>query len=140
MKKSTTELENILNQAKTFDDYLTSEEDNFSQTPLPELLKELMKKKNMSASELIARSGLDRTYTYQILSGAKHPSREKIEAIAFALSLTLEEVQTLLRHAGYPTLYARNPRDSILIFVLQRHGSLADVNELLFDYGYEILG
>ncbi|MGN0485289.1 MAG: helix-turn-helix domain-containing protein [Lachnospiraceae bacterium] len=139
MEKSTQELEKILNQVKTFDEYMEKEEENLNPAPLHELLKEHMAQKKISAAELINRSGLDRTYTYQILSGAKRPSREKVEALSFALSLTLEEVQTLLRRAGYPTLYAKNQRDSILIFVLQRHGTLADVNELLFDYGYDIL-
>lgn len=140
MEKTTQELEQVLNQVNTFDEFVLQEEDNLNPAPLHELLKEHMTQKNISAAELISRSGLDRTYTYQILSGAKRPSREKVEALSFALCLTLEEVQTLFRRAGYPTLYAKNQRDSILIFILQRHGSLSDVNELLFDYGYDILG
>ena len=139
MEKTTQELMQILKQSQSLDEFLEKEDDSLHPAELSELLKDFLCKKKMSASELIRRSGLDRTYTYQILSGVKRPSREKVEALCFALSLSLDEVQTLLHRAGYPTLYPKNQRDSILIFVLQRHGSLADVNELLYDYGYPVL-
>lgn len=139
MTKSTQELLEILKQTPQIDDYIENEENNMVQMELHQYLQILLEKKQLSSSQLIKRSGLDRTYTYQILSGKKTPSRDKVLAICFALELSFEETQNLLKATGYPILYARIKKDSILIFALQHQTSLTDANELLFDFGYDTL-
>lgn len=139
MTKSTQELLEILKQAPQIDDYIEKEEDNMVQMELYQYLQNLLEKKQLSPSQLITLSGLDRTYTYQILSGKKNPSRDKVLAISFAMGLSFEETQSLLKATGYPILYARLKRDSILIFALQHKVTLTDVNELLFDFKFDTL-
>lgn len=139
MTKSTQELLEILKQTSQIDDYIENEENNLVQMELHQYLQILLEKKQLSSSQLIKRSGLDRTYTYQILSGKKTPSRDKVLAICFSLELSFEETQNLLKATGYPILYARIKKDSILIFALQHKTSLTDANELLFDFGYDTL-
>ena len=139
MHKSTQELLTILRNSPNINDYIDNEQENMTQTELHQYLKQLLSEKKISPSELIRCSGLDRTYAYQILSGTKTPSRNKVLALCFALTLSFEETQALLKSTGYPILYARIKNDSIIIFALQHKAALADVNELLFDFGYEPL-
>lgn len=139
MRKSTQELLKILNETPQISDYIEKEEDNMVQAELFQYLNALLNEKQISASQMIKLSGLDRTYAYQILSGTKKPSRDKVLAICFALKLTFEETQNLLKATGYPILYARIKKDSILIFALQHNSALADANEMLYDFSFQIL-
>lgn len=141
MRKSTQELLKLLNEAPQVSDYIENEAENMvQQTSLCTYLNALLEEKQVNKSEMIKLSGLDRTYTYQILSGAKkNPDRDKVLAICFALKLSFEETQNLLKTAKYPILYARIKKDSIIIFALQHNASLADVNEMLYDFGFNTL-
>ena len=104
--------------------------------PLHTYLNDIFAEKEISPSQCIRNSGLDRTYCYQIFSGRKLPSRDKVLALCFGLSLDVEDTQLLLKSTQ---LYPRNERDSIIIFALQRNASILEANELLLDLGYEIL-
>lgn len=139
MKKSTQELLDIIKKSPQISDYIENETTNLIQQELHQYLQQLLTEKQLSPAELIKRSGLYRTYGYEILSGKKRPDREKVLALCFAFSLSFEETQNLLKATGYPILYARIKRDSIIIFALQHAASLTDVNELLFDFGFDIL-
>ena len=113
--------------------------DGSSSDSLSEHLKQLMKEKNINASELIKRSRIERTYCYQILNGRKKPGRDKIIAIALALSLSVDETQRVLRIAKEGDLYAKDKRDCILIFALNHKYNLLDTNQLLTHYDEEEL-
>ena len=56
------------------------------------------------------------------------------------MKLTEEEVQTLLKHSGYTPLYPRIPRDGVLLFALHHQYSVDDVNGLLFEGDFALLG
>lgn len=139
MVKKTQELLDVLKGVAQPEDYIEKEEDNLVKMELYEYIHNLLKNKGISSGQLIKDSGLDRTYTYQILSGAKSPSRDKVLAICFTLKLSFDEIQNLLKATGYPILYARISRDSIIIFALQHSRTLTDTNELLFDFGYNLI-
>ena len=139
MRKTTEELLNILNQSKDIKEYLNHQQENFTEGTLSEHLAGLMAEKSVSPGECIRRSGLDRTYCYQIFSGAKKPSRDKLLALCIALELTAEEVQRLLKSAGYPILYPRVRRDSIILFAIERGYTVMEVNEFLHDMDFALL-
>lgn len=139
MVKKTQELLDILKNVAQPEDYIEKEKDNLVRMELYEYIQNQLEDKGISKGQLIKNSGLDRTYTYQILSGDKRPSRDKVLAICFTLKLSFEEVQNLLKATGYPILYARINRDSIIIFALQHDRTLTDTNELLFDFGYTLI-
>lgn len=88
-----------------------------------------------TSAELIRRSGLDRSYYYQILRGSRKPGRSKVLAMALAGRLTVEETQRALRLAGCAGLYARVRRDLILLFCLERGYDAVRADILLADYG-----
>ncbi|MCI8489649.1 MAG: XRE family transcriptional regulator [Lachnospiraceae bacterium] len=139
MKKTTEELLKTLQKTAEIDSFLLEEDENFKTLPLHLYLDKVFAKSEITRSQCIRNSGLDRTYCYQIFSGQKLPSRDKVLALCFGLALGFEKTQLLLKSTGYPPLYPRNKRDSILIFALQRKHSILETNELLQDLGYELV-
>lgn len=101
---------------------------------LPDYLRKTIKDKNLSSSEVIKRSRIERTYCYQILNGRKRPGRDKLVALALAMNLSFEETQQLLSVANLGILYARSKRDSILIYAINNKMSVLDTNFLLTQY------
>ena len=101
---------------------------------LPDYLRKTIKDKNLSSSEVIKRSRIERTYCYQILNGRKRPGRDKLVALALAMNLSFEETQQLLSVANLGILYARSKRDSILIYAINNKMSVLDTNVLLTQY------
>lgn len=139
MKKTTGELLDILRNTSNIDSFMEKEQENFVADDLTAYLEKLLEEKSLTKSDCIKHSGLDRTYAYQIFSGMKKPSRDKLLALCFAMKLTEEEVQTLLKHCGYTPLYPRVPRDGIILWALNQHFSVSDVNELLYEGDFELL-
>lgn len=101
---------------------------------ISDYLKAILKEKNMTPSDVIKKSRIERTYCYQILNGRKKPGRDKLIAIALALSLDLNETQRLLETAKEGVLYAKSKRDSVLIYALNNKMSVLDTNYLLNQY------
>lgn len=139
MKKTTEELLKILKNTPDMGTYLSQEKDNINTIVLAEYLQKICKQKNVSKAQCIKQSGLDRNYAYQVFSGTKYPARDKVLALCFGLSLSLDEIQNLLKTTGYPILYAKNKRDSVIIFAVQRGYSIINVNELLYEMGMELV-
>lgn len=139
MKKPTDELLNILCESSNLDTYFNEEDENLSSIPLHDYLNGLCAKLDMTPAQCIKGSGLDRTYAYQIFSGKKIPSRDKVLALGFGFQLSLDDMQTLLKHTGYPALYPRNRRDCVIIYALQKKSSLITLNETLQDMGHKLI-
>lgn len=140
MKKTTGELLELLKKSSNASSYIENATDDLiQQIPLSDYLSEIMDSKQISRSDIVHRSGLDRGYVYEILSGKKTPSRDKVLAICFAVPLSADETQQLLKSTGYPTLYARIERDSIILFTLEHSLSLTDANELLYEMNHPLL-
>lgn len=137
--KTTEELENEIKEA---DDILTYLEENKAEMHLdsfPEYLKSWLKIKHLTKADVVHRSNLNRAYVYQIFLGKKYPSRDKVIAIAFGLTLNSEETQTLLKQAGYRELYPRDPRDVLLLYAIKHGMTILEANELLYDHSIDVL-
>ena len=104
MKKSTQELFDLMKKTQAFDTYMEITKEERVETTVSAALEKLLEEKNINKSKCIEASGLDRTYAYQIFSGIKTPSRDKLLALCLGMGLTLEETQTLLKQTGYPPL------------------------------------
>lgn len=129
-----------LANAETLDEYLDNYEMDMIPDDLPTHLNKLLVQKGMYLAEVARDSLFDRKYIYQIFSGEKKPSRDKLIAIAFGLHLSEEETQTMLKISENRELYVRDKRDSIILFALQRSMSISEVNDLLYDRGFSLLG
>ena len=95
----------------------------------------LDKVKQMTRVEIIRKSGLERTYAYQILNGTRLPGRDKVIALALASGLSLTETQRALEICSLGILYSRNRRDAILIFSVNRGITVQETQELLVEFG-----
>jgi len=138
-EKTTDELLNEIKQTGEIEEFLEKNSAEFSEKPLHKYINDLIDASGDSKADIIARSGLNRIYAYQILSGKRLPSRDKLIAFAFGLQLGLDDTDRLLKYAGYSPLYARSKRDAIIISVIDKHGNIFNVNEKLYDNGFRIL-
>lgn len=91
---------------------------------LSEYLGELLEEKHLKRAEVVRMANLNETFGYQIFTGARNPSRDKVLQIAFAMALSLRETNRALEAAGVSALYSKDRRDAIIIFCLDRGCSL----------------
>ena len=95
--KTTEELKHEIKAATDIEDYLKSNRESLLQGNLAQHLNRLLSQKGLSKADVVRGSLLSRAYVYQIFSGEKTPSRDKLIATAFGLGLSDEETQTLLK-------------------------------------------
>lgn len=141
MKKSTDELMNILKSKKSVDEYFSENDDEIFFGALGDLINYYIATKKLEKSEVVRKSGMNRGYCYEILSGKKEKniSRDKVIMICFGLGLSIEESEQLLKKSGYNPLYSRDTRDSIIAFSLKEGIGIIDTNIKLSEYNLEIL-
>ena len=140
MKKTTSQLLDILKGKKEYSEYLEQEIGEMIFSSVKEYLELLINEKKLHKSDIIREGNLDRNYAYQIFNGTKlNPSRNKILMIAFGMHLNIEETRKLLKISSLSDLYPRNTRDGAILFALNKGLSLLEANELLHSLGLEIL-
>lgn len=138
-EKSTDELRHEITMATDMEDYLTRNQEHLLKDSLSEHLHMLLTEKNLRRADVIRGSLLGRSYVYRIFAGDKIPSRDKLIALSFGLQLTEEETQKMLKLSGNRELYARDERDALILFALQRNMSIMDANGMLLDHGFAVL-
>ncbi|WP_373599772.1 hypothetical protein [Paraclostridium bifermentans] len=142
-KDKTIELMSILNDIEDenyLDEFIKSAINNFSDLGLPKFFEDICGTKNIKKSVLIKNADIDRTYGYQILSGAKKPSRDNILKLCISANLNLDESNKALKLGNVGELYPKNPRDSIIIFGINKNLDLLKIDDLLYNRGFDILG
>ncbi len=137
--KSTSELMNEIKQTHEIEKFIEKNRNEFLNEQLYVVLNNMLKERAMKKSEVVARSGLNRVYCYQIFSGKRLPSRDKLIALCFGFKLNLEQTNSLLKNVGFAELYVKNKRDSIIIFGIDSRKSIFAVDEILFENGLNIL-
>ena len=98
----------------------------------PEYFRSLQKVQNTESSELIQKSGLERSYYYQVMKGSRSPSRDKVLRLCIAAGLDLRETTRALELSGNATRYPKRRRDIILTVAINQSASVDDTNLLLF--------
>ena len=141
MKKSTDDLMNILKQSPSVDDYFDQNDSEIFFGSLSEMIDYFLARKNLTKADVVRGSGMNKGYCYEIMSGktTKNISRDKVIMFCFGLNLTVDEAQQLLKKSGYAPLYARDTRDSIIIYSLEHHINILNTNIKLGEYNLEIL-
>lgn len=137
--KTTTELQRELSACASLSDFLQANPCVTETCSVSDLLRQLLEERRLTRAEVIARSGINDIYVHQILSGKRHPSRDKLLCLAFALELDAAQVQDLLKRCGYAPLYAKNRRDSAILYGFYHSLTLYTVNESLYEIGEELL-
>ena len=144
-QKNTKELVDILGKThiSEFDKFCKEQKDSMDpdEHAFSEYIKGLLKEKKMTQQMVFLKADIPERYGYKLLSGEKHTrQRDVLLRICYAAEMTLEETQRALQKYGMPQLYAKIPRDALLIIIFnERPGGIIEVNELLSEKGMDML-
>lgn len=133
----------IVEELQLCEDFKTFYDENKTYMITHTLAEQLCKFAEASGfkkADIIRRAELSDVYGYQIFSGVRMPTRNKLICLALSMALTLDQVQLLLRTAGYAPLYVKLPADSIIMYGICKKMEIPDINALLFQYKCELLG
>lgn len=144
-RKSTQELEKILGSTHVADigKYLKENSESIitSENEFSVYVKQIIKENDMMLQRVFLDADIPERYGYKLLSGEKKTrQRDVILRICYAGKLSLNETQRALKIYGLPELYAKIPRDAMIMIAFnERPGSIIDVNALLMDNGMDSL-
>lgn len=136
-EKNTINLESILKSThlSEFENYCIENKESLliDEKAFSVYFKELFKEKGISQQMVFLMADIPERYGYKLLSGEKRTKqRDVILRICYAAEFSLEETQRALKEYGMPELYAKIPRDALLMIIFnERPGSVIEVNELL---------
>lgn len=133
--KTTAALMNEIKSTPYIQQFLSENRDDIYNPQLKEHLQMLLRTKKTNKINVIRAGALNENYAYQIFSGLKYPSRDKIIQLAIGFGLNCEETSRLLKIADVGDLYPRSRRDAILIFCIERRLGIMQINDLLYDLG-----
>ena len=139
MEKDTSEIVKELGLCQDFQTFYNENKDYMVFADLTGLLTELLQRKGLKKSHVIKNAELSEIYGYQIFSGVRVPERKKLLCLAISMELNIDEVQQLLKCAGYPQLYVKKPFDSVVLYGFCKGMSVVEINELLYKYNLETL-
>ena len=140
MQKDTSEIVKQLQLSPDFQSFYQENRDYMVDKTLAQLLEQLLQQTGISKAKAIKNAETSEIYGYHIFAGSRIPERGKVLALAIGMGLKLEQVQQLLKAAGYSPLYVKRPFDSVVLYGIMKNMSVAQINELLYDYGMETLG
>lgn len=132
MKKNTDDLKQELMEAPELERFLRENEGSFRKTDLGDMLETMRVRRGLSKAALAKNAGISEVYLYQILSGMRKPTRDKLICLAFSAGIDDKETQQLLKHNGYAELYAADRRDAILLYGITHGMDLFEVNDALY--------
>ena len=138
-ERSTKDLEQKLADCARVECYLEENTSYMHDRPLADYLTKLLEKHGLKRTDVIRESGMNDIYVHQIFSGKRTPSRDKLLCICFGMRLSAEETQDVLKWCGFPVLYAKKRRDSVILYALYREMSLMQCNEELYAVGEQLL-
>ena len=144
-EKNTKELESILGstRVKQIGTYLDENSDSLlkGEKNFSVYFKEIIKEKDMLQQDVFLQADIPERYGYKLISGEKHTKqRDIIIRLCYAAHMSLDETQKALRLYEMPQLYAKVPRDAVLIVCFnERPGSIIDINTLLRQQGMDTL-
>lgn len=144
-EKITRELEDILGSTHSseFDAFVKAQKKEMVQgsDSFSTFIKDCLKEHKISQQLAFLRADVPERYGYKLLAGEKRTrQRDVILRICYGGELSLKETQMVLKLYEMPELYARIPRDALIMIIFnERPGSVIDVNELLRKNGFEPL-
>ncbi len=141
--KETEELNKILGRThlNEFGQFQSEELNSEESESFQVYIRELLTQKKLTQQEVFLRADIPERYGYKLLSGEKVTrQRDVILRICYAAELTLNETQRALRKYRLPELYAKIPRDALLMIIFnERPGSVIEVNAILKKHDMEML-
>lgn len=138
-RKNTTELLRDLKRTATFSDFVKRNSSSLKHSEFTETLNRLYRAQGRSKAEIARAAGISEAYLYQICSGARVPSRNRLLCVCIGMKAEIEDTQMLLKQCGYAPLYPREKRDAVILHGLMHGMELNSVNDTLFEEGEEPL-
>ena len=143
--KSTDELEKALGSTHPGNaaEYLRENEESLlpDDHAFADFMREKLKEKNLLQQEVFLMADIPERYGYKLISQEKHTKqRDIILRICYASKMTLEETQKALRIYRMPELYAKVPRDALIMIAFNElPGDVIELNQFLKQNGMEPL-
>ena len=124
--KTTGSLTELLQKAKPSDISSFLEENAESllqgEKPFAAYMRERFHEKKLRRQDVFLQADIPEGYGYKLISEEKHTvQRDVILRICLAGQFSLQETQTALRLYGMTPLYAKIPRDAVLIVAINQH-------------------
>ncbi len=139
-QRSTVELIEVLKNKSSYAEAREEMQNCLYPMKLSEFLKKVTEERGMKPSEIMRRSGLKKSYFYQLLDGTReNPSRDTLIQLGFGIGFTLDELQEFLTNRGAAQLYPRIARDGIIIYAVQHGLDIIDCDILLAENGEKTL-
>lgn len=142
-EKNTDELEKVLQSThiKDFDLYCQKTAGNLADEAFDVYMKNIFEEKDLTQQLIFLRADIPERYGYKLLSGEKRTrQRDVILRICYAAEMSLAQTQRALKKYEMPELYAKLPRDALLMIIFnERPGDIIEVNEILKQHGMETL-
>ncbi len=143
-KKDTKELEKMLE--KTHPDEIgeflrENGEETLEDRPFKTYMDEKLKEKGLQKQDVFVKADISMGYGYKLLTEEKTTrQRDVILRICYAAEFTVAETQHALELCKMNRLYARDPRDALIMVCFNsRPGSIIDVNKQLRKNKMEVL-
>lgn len=130
----TAELLDILksiNSYEALENHLDTNLSNITTYSFNEYFNYMCENNDLKKSLILNNSGLSKSYFYQVLDGSKNPSRDTIIKLSISAGFTLEETERSLLLGKALKLYAKDLRDSIIIFCINKGFNLINTNIFL---------
>ena len=137
--KTTGELLEELMEPGSFSSYLSRNREQMLHPNVGRELDKLCRGQKLSKAAVARRSGVSEVYLHQVLAGKRSPSRDRLLCLCIGLSAGVEEIQKLLRQAGFAQLDPRITRDALILYGLSRGQSLPQINGALLVQGDKAL-
>ena len=126
-------LEMIKTDPAVFMDNLELNELKDSDTMFFEFFYKLLEKNQLTIKQLVYKTTISQSYLYQIASKKRRLGRDTAIILAFAMQLSFEETQKLLKYSGNAVLYPKVRRDAIIICCIDSKMTFEQANEILLE-------
>ena len=124
-------LNNRLLQSNNIEEFIRNNESELSSSVFCDYLYALVAERGLKITEAITKAEMNESYGYQLFSGRRHPSRDKVIQMSIGIHLSLSETNRLLKLAGKSELYVRDKRDAVFMFVINKRLSVLETEKIL---------
>ncbi len=102
-------------------------------------MEDLLSSHDTTIRDLIPKLGYERSYIYQMFNGTRVPTRVFLLRLAILLGFDFEETQRTLFVSGNTLLYAKIRFDAVIIYALEHHLDVPQLEDMLQEVGEKSL-
>lgn len=142
MKKSTEEIANEIDNAKSWEDVeRILKENEIGRQTFGDRLLELCDAYKMKPGKLqveVLEVSVSKSQFYAAINGTRNPSAEIVIRIALVLGTTIEELNELLKLAKHKELYSKTIEGNVIAFGIKNKKSIYEIDDTLKSYNSKL--